>query len=193
MGIGVIMKALSNVVIKGSIADIAKNTNKSIAETFASASVIVLVDTSASMETDDSRGGKTRYEVACEELAAIQGQLPGKIAVISFSSDAVFCPNGQPLLIGAGTNMVAALNFAKIADLEGVRFILISDGEPDDSVATLSIARTYKNRIDTIFVGPEGGAGAQFLTRLAKTSGGQTVTADRAKELAPTIQHLLAA
>lgn len=187
------MKALSNVVIPGSIADIAKQTNRSIAETFMSCSVIILVDTSGSMDTNDSRGGRTRYEVACDELATLQGNLPGKIAVISFSSDAIFCPNGQPTFIGAGTRMEQALQFAKIADLDGVRFILISDGEPDNGPETLNIAKTYKNKIDTIYVGPEGGSGSSFLARLAKASGGQTVTADRAKELAPVIQHLLAA
>ena len=37
-------------VVKGSLADVAKSTGASLAETFLSADVIVLVDTSSSME-----------------------------------------------------------------------------------------------------------------------------------------------
>jgi len=183
---------MSTQIIPGSIGAIAKQSNKSIAESFISADAIAIVDTSGSMLSEDSRDNKSRYDVACEELANLQNSLPGKIAVISFSDYTEFCPSGQPRLMGCGTNLAGALQFCKIADVPGMRFIVISDGQPDDRDQALGIAKTYKNRIDTIYVGPESNpSGRDFLTQLAKASCGQTITADRAKELASATRLLL--
>ena len=86
----------------------------------------------------------------------------------------------------------SALSFVKIADLPGMKFILISDGEPDDEGETLRIAKTFTNKIDVIFVGPESlPFGRDFLNRLAASTGGKSVTADRAKELAASVTQLL--
>lgn len=178
-------------IVPGSISAIAKQENKSIAETFVNADLIVIVDTSGSMSTHDSRGGKSRYDVACEELAALQSSHPGKIAVLAFSSDVIFCPSGIPLYFGGGTNMAKALQFAKIADVPGMQFVLISDGEPDNEAETLQVASTYKNKISTIYVGPEENpTGRNFLQRLASATGGQTITIDRAKQLKAGIEKL---
>lgn len=79
-----------------------------------------------------------------------------------------------------------------MADLPGMRFILISDGEPDDQRQALEIATTYQNRIDVIYVGPENmRSGREFLQTLAQATGGVSVTADRAKELKANIEKLL--
>lgn len=182
-----------NPLVAGSLRDIAQKSNQSLAETFISCDVVILVDTSGSMSTKDSRGGKSRYDVACEELAALQGSLPGKIAVLSFSSDVMFCPSGVATFFGGGTAMAKALQFAKVADMAtGMQFILISDGEPDSASNALAVAKTYRNKIDTIYVGPEDRpTGREFLMKLAKASGGQTITADRAKELKSGIEQLL--
>ena len=180
-------------LVAGSLYDIAKKNNQSIAETFINCDVVILVDTSGSMSDSDSRDGQSRYDVACAELRALQGSLPGKIAVLSFSSDVEFCPSGVAVFQGGGTDMAKALQFAKVADgIPGMRFILISDGEPDYPTDTLRIAASYKNKIDTIYVGPENRPiGRDFLEKLAQTSGGQTITADRAKELKSGIETLL--
>lgn len=184
----------NNAIVQGSMSAIAQQSGKSIAETFISANAIIIVDTSSSMHIDDSRGGKSRYAVACAELQHLQASLPGKLALLSFADDVQFCPSGIPFDFGGGTDLAKALKFAKVADLSsGMRFIVISDGEPNDESEALKVARTFKNRIDTIFVGPEGGSGQAFLSRLASASGGQGVTADRVKELADTTQKLLAA
>jgi hypothetical protein len=144
------------------------------------------------MSSSDSRNGQSRYEVACFELAQLQNSLPGKIAVLAFSSEVVFNPSGQPQYMGGGTALDKALKFAKIADVPGMRFIVISDGEPDSQQDALAVAKTYKNQLDVIYVGPEDyPAGREFLTRLAQASGGQAITADRAKELAKSIEKLL--
>lgn len=178
-------------IIPGSLSAIAAQNNTSIAETFIGADAVIIVDTSGSMAAHDSRGGKSRYEVACEELRALQSSLPGKLALISFSDDCLFCPNGIPHNYGCGTNLARALKFAKIADVTGIRFIVISDGEPDSKKSALNVAKTFRAKIDTIYVGPEGGSGQDFLRKLAQASGGTGVTADRVKELAATTQRLL--
>jgi Mg-chelatase subunit ChlD len=181
-------------IVQGSIGAIAKQTNKSIAETFCNADCVVIVDTSGSMSVTDSRGGRSRYEIACEELTNLQNSMPGKIAVISFSSDVVFCPSGIPFQFFGGTDLCKALKFAKIADVPGMRFVLISDGEPDSRDASLAEARTYQNKIDVIYVGPEDNpSGRDFLTRLANLTGGQAMTADRAKQLQASVMQLLGA
>jgi Mg-chelatase subunit ChlD len=181
-------------IVPGSLSAIATRDGVSLAETFVSADAVILVDTSGSMCTRDSRGGKSRYDVALQELAQLQARLPGKLAVIAFSSNVLFCPGGQPpLLNGGGTDIAGALKFAKVADVDGMRFIIISDGEPDDERKALAVAKTYKNRIDTIFVGPEHdyASGRTFLQRLASASGGKHIAADRVQELASKTEQLL--
>lgn len=183
-------------VVKGSLSDIAKATGASLAETFLSADVIVLVDTSSSMEAHDAPGGKSRYDAACTELANLQATIPGKVAVISFAStgSVMFCPNGQPFNLQGGTDLAGALGFAKVADVPDMRFVVISDGQPDSEREALKVAASYQNRIDTIFVGPEGDAhGRAFLAKLASAKNGQAVTADRVAQLASKVQYLLAA
>lgn len=179
-------------IIQGSIGAIARTNNQSIAETFINADCIVIVDTSGSMGAHDSRDLQSRYDVACQELAQLQNHLPGKIAVLSFSSEVMFCPSGQPVFLCGDTALDKALKFAKVADVPGMRFILISDGVPNDGAAALAVAKTYKNHIDVIYVGPEDSpTGRDFLARLALASGGKTITADRAKELAASVEKLL--
>lgn len=180
--------------VKGSLADVAKLNGKTVAESFLDADCIVIVDTSGSMESEDAPGGKSRYSVACSELAALQSTLPGKVAVIAFSDSTVFCPHGTPAMMGGGTDLAGALKFAKIADVDKMRFIVISDGQPNDPSAALAVARSYVNRIDVIYVGSEiSPHGRDFLTQLAKASGGQAVTADRVADLSKQVQYLLMA
>jgi len=181
---------MNTTIIPGSLGALAKQEGKSIAESFVNADLVVIVDTSGSM-SEDSRSGKCRYDVACEELAYLQASHPGKIAVLAFSHEVQFCPSGVPNYLGGGTDMAQALQFAKVADVPGMQFILISDGQPDDEAATLAIATTYQNKISTIYVGPEEHpAGRDFLQRLAAATGGQTITVDRAKELKSGIEKL---
>jgi len=183
---------MNNTIVPGSLGAVARAGRTSIAQSFMSAECIVIVDTSGSMDAQDSRGGRSRYDVACQELTYLQGQMPGKLAVISFSDVVVFCPNGQPMHYSGGTNLVKALEFAKVADVPGVRFILISDGEPSNPSECLKIAKGFKNRIDVIYVGPEDRpSGRDFLTQLANACGGVSVTSDRAKELGAAVQTLL--
>ena len=185
---------MTQALVKGSLGQIAQQSGQSLAQTFIGAEVVVIVDTSGSMGTEDSFGGRSRYEQACRELETLQANLPGRIAVMSFSSHIEFCPNGKPRDLRGSTDLEGALKFCKPADIPGaMRFIVISDGAPDDPNAALRVARTYQNKIDTIYVGPEGGHGLDFLRQLAAASGGSHVTAATAQSLAAGVQKLLAA
>jgi hypothetical protein len=182
----------SNAIVLGSLGDIAARDGMSLAESFINADAMILVDCSASMDAPDSRGGRRRFDVALEELATLQAHMPGKIAVIAFSGSVQFVPGGQPPFFGGSTNLAEALRFAKVADIPGMRFVVISDGEPDDAKGALAVAATYQNRIDTVFVGPEmHPSGRRFLEQLATAKGGQSVTADRAQELAAKTEQIL--
>lgn len=180
-------------LVPGSIAALARRNNMSLAETFLNAEAVVIVDVSGSMADRDARGGSSRYDVALDELTRLQADLPGKVAVIEFSTFPAFVPGGKPSFQGGGTYLAEALRFTKAADVEGMRFFVISDGEPADPLAALKEAQKYTCHIDTVFVGPEDDwvGGRTFLKQLATASGGQAVTCDRVKELATTVERLL--
>lgn len=179
-------------IVTGSIADLAQKNHQSLAESFISCDVIILVDVSGSMAYVDFNKTESRYERACAALANLQASRPGKIAVISFDSLPSFCPAGIPDIPGGSTDLARALSFAQAADVvPGMRFIVISDGEPDDKAEALNIARQYQNRIDVIFVGDEADRDAiQFMNQLATASGGEQITADSA-QIAEVIHLLL--
>ena len=179
-------------IVTGSIADLAQKNNQSLAESFISCDVVVLIDVSGSMRRVDYKKTASRYERACEALANLQASRPGKIAVISFESEPKFCPAGIPETPGGTTDLARALSFTQIADtVPGMRFVVISDGEPDDKTEALNVARKYQNRIDVIFVGDENDQGAiRFMDQLASASGGKQITADSA-QISEVIQLLL--
>jgi len=111
--------------------------------------------------------------------------------VVSFSNDARFCPTGIPHRFNAGTDMAGALRFVKPADDCGIRFFLITDGEPDSEKKTLEVAKTFKSRIDVVYIGRDGGRGRDFLQRLAAVTGGQSVKSKEVGMLAESVETLL--
>jgi len=178
--------------VSGSILDTAKQTGKSIAESFLNCDLIAIIDTSGSMDSNDSKDNQKRYDVAVSELMQLQYRHPGKIGVISFSDTTIFCPNGIPQYLGGGTQLAQALQFSKRADVPGMQFVLISDGQPWDPEQALIIAKTFKAHINTIFVGAEGDSSArEFLKRLASASKGASLSADRVNLLCEKIETLL--
>jgi hypothetical protein len=185
---------MSTAIVVGSLADVATRSHQSIAESFVSAEAVILVDVSGSMMDHDSRGGLRRYDVALAELETLQNLMPGKLAIIAFSSNVLFVPGGLPPLLASGTDVAGALRFAKCADVPGMRFFLISDGEPDSARDALDVAKTFAAHIDTIYAGSEARpTGREFLRKLAAATGGQTATADRVCELATVTTKLLRA
>src|SRR5262249_40578770 len=135
----------------------------------------------------------SRFACAKDQLIRLQRDLPGKIAVISWNSSPRFCSRGLPEEPAGGTNLTAALEFIRPADGTGMRFIVISDGEPDDEHSALELAKNFQTKIDTIFAGPEDSPGRDFLRRLAEASGGKAVsqTVREIPYLANSIQGLL--
>lgn len=193
-------------IAKGSLSDIARASGLSLAEAFISCDAVVLVDTSRSMNTEDALDDSvdradhpsgqmltSRYKAACWQLAKLQAELPGKVAVVAFSSIVEFCPSGYPRYIGAGTAMHKALEFIKVADGCGIKLVLISDGQPDAPDETLRIARTFISHIDTVYVGREGDSGAAFLRELAAATGGhaRTQATNQLNELSQTVRLML--
>jgi len=182
-------------LVRGSLSDIARNNNTSIAQAFMNATAIILVDVSGSMDLPDCPGNRKRYDLACEQLIRLQRDLSGQVAVIAWDNTARFCPGGIPSQPGGSTDLANALKFVYPADGTGVRLIVISDGVPDDQQAALAEAQKFTTKLDCVFVGPENGPGRDFLKRLAAASGGtfadQTVA--HLPELAATIQKLIAA
>lgn len=177
--------------VKGSLAKIAEQNNQSIAEAFINADVIIIVDTSGSMDMRDG-DSRNRYQIACDELAKLQAELAGRIAVLAFSDSVIFCPNGVPVYLGSGTAMSNALQFAKVADIPPMRFVVIADGYPDNREEALRVAKTFQSRIDTIYVGPESDAGAKaFMQELANAKQGQYATDKSGLRLAETTKQLL--
>jgi len=183
----------SKALVPGSLLDVATGTGTSLVEIAARISEVVLVDTSGSMDAQDSRGGRSRYDVACEELRKVQAAHPGQVAVVSFGSYVRFDPNGIPTFDHGSTAMNRALDFVRSFDGTGVRIILISDGQPDDESAALESARGFTQAIDTIFVGPEEdwAGGRRFLALLSSLHQGVHQVAEFAVDLAPAIHRLI--
>lgn len=170
-------------LVPGSLQAIAQRDGMSLAESFLSADAIILVDVSGSMSG-------TPYEQACAELRKLQGDLPGKVAVIAFSDRPEFAPSGTPRFISGGTDLARALGFVHVADGCGMRFIVISDGYPNDAEAALRQAKKFTSRIDTVFIGSPGDSGADFLRQLAAASGGQ-YSKNTVTEVAERVEQLL--
>lgn len=162
-------------IVAGSLGAVARKNGTSIAQGFMNVKAFVMVDVSGSMSDRDAGGGKSRYDAATLQLENLQNEMPGEIAVASFANGANFSPSGVPLNTGGTTDMVQALKMMLMADNTDIRLILISDGEPDDSAAALAMARKFKSKIDTIFVGNETGYGRKFLQELAAATGGVSI------------------
>lgn len=181
---------MSTALVPGSLAAIAKDSGQSLAESFLSADAIILVDVSGSMAAKDTQGLLSRYDAACQELRRLQSDLPGKVAIIAFSDRPEFSPGGVPRYSGGGTDLAGALRFVHTADGCGIRFIVISDGWPNDAEGALSAAKAFTDRIDCVFIGPEGDPGADFLRRLASASGGQ-YSKNAPSDVAKRVEQLL--
>jgi hypothetical protein len=178
--------------VAGSLRDIAERENVSLQEAFLGARVVVIFDASASMSIEDSANGKRRYDVAVSELHRLQEDHPGQIALFVFSEECFPVPGGNPPFLMGSTDLAGALRTAKIADIDGMQIIVISDGEPDDEEEALAVARTYNARIHGVFAGSEGDTGGrQFLERLTAESGGRAEMAHRAVDLLDSIETLM--
>ena len=184
---------MDNTLIIGSIGQIAQSTGQALAETFLSASAILILDCSGSMSANDAPDGKSREQAAREQLIRLQATHKGKLALVCFADYAIFAPTGLPVNCGSMTNMVAALKYVQPADDTSTQFILISDGSPNDEKETLQVAKEFKTAIETIYIGPENDreGGRTFLEKLARTTGGKAMISDAPGLLGNGIERLL--
>lgn len=179
-------------ITKGSIADIMQREDVSLAESFLSCDCVVLFDVSGSMAHKDDSGA-TRFDRGIGQLREIQADYPGRFAIIQFADRVDFMPGGVPAMGVSGfcTDLTAALKYAAAADaVPDMRFIVISDGEPDNEATALAAARGYSNAIDTIYIGEDDGGGKRFLQQLARASGGASVET-AAENIGANVLYLL--
>ena len=153
-------------IAEGSIFDLAKRQNKKPEEIIANADVIVLLDCSSSMECGVGNGS-TRYDEAVKALEMIQQRYQGKVLLITFNAWASVQYGGLPPKPSGTTNLTHALEIASEFDDMGMKFIVVSDGQPDNQNSALSVAGTFKSEIDTIFIGRDGDYGLTFMNQLA--------------------------
>lgn len=146
--------------VQGSVYDLAFRSGEQVEAIVANAEVVVMIDISSSMNDGYS---PSRFDRAVEALTQIQTQYPGKVLVISFNDVARYELSGVPAQASGSTNMTSALELAKQFDDTGMRFILISDGEPNDPNGTRRFAEEFIDPIDTIYIGPDSGRGLEFL------------------------------
>jgi len=184
---------MNGTIVKGSLSAIATEQNMPLAETWLSVDAVILVDVSGSMSMQDEYE-KTRLQLAREALENLQNNMSGKIALFKFSDNVKFIPNGYIAGVEGATNLTGALRYIHMADaIPDMRFILISDGQPDRPISVLREARKFKNKIDVIYIGHEGGSGQKFLESLAAATGGSSKNIDAAMIESTTAKLLLEA
>ena len=179
-------------IVPGSLLDAAQRGNISLAESFLGCDALVIIDSSGSMIGRDASDSRTRHQAARDELRQLQSSLPGRVGVIVFSNTVQFVPGGDYPELNGSTDLAQALQFVKVADDCGIKIIVVSDGDPDDQQKALAVARTFKTRIDAIYIGPERESrGRDFLQQLCKATGGKFVTSDHVAEIAEPVRLML--
>lgn len=146
---------------RASLASIAKEAKQSKLD------LLLICDVSGSMNRTDCVYGRRRIDVLRDAIANLEA---GSLIIVAFS-DSAWVVNEIPEP-GGSTNMAAGIAQAKIFCL-GRRVILLSDGEPDNKDAALAEATSFGQPISTIYCGPEGGAGEDFLRKLSSVTGGK--------------------
>lgn len=164
----------TSLVAVGSVLDHARRANTDLATSFLNVELILLCDRSGSMITRDAGNQQARYQVEDEIVKALQRQHEGKILLASFSDYAAVHVNGILPQPDGGTQMLDGLKKVRPYVVGDVRVILISDGEPSDNKDKIIqyAVLNFMGRLDTMFAGPRGSQGEQFLKDLARQCGG---------------------
>jgi Mg-chelatase subunit ChlD len=192
---------MADMIVTGSFAEMQRTTGAGLAKSWLKVEAVILVDTSSSMATCDAGEGdrEGRVQVARREVAKLQKRMPGKLAIVNFSHDASWSPEGRIEEPSGSTNVAGALEY--VADLlgpgaEGIKIVVVSDGEPDSAEAAIEEAGKLAAKgavINTVYCGPDAGYGKGFLTRLAAAGKGEFGEAALVKALENVIVKLLSA
>lgn len=181
-------------VAEGSIWDTANSRGEKAEEVVANADVVVMLDVSSSMG-GRLGDGKTRYDVAVEQLRNIQRTFPGRVVLIEFGMKTQIKLDGLPSNPAGSTPMDDALNLAYDFDGMGTKFYLISDGEPYPFSRTQAVydwAASFKDPIHTIFIGDDSDkAGIEVMEKVSNLSGGTSSGKIEPDQLAGRITKLL--
>lgn len=190
------MSQYNQALTVGSVQDVAERNGATLAETIMNVTALILLDNSESMKALDCPNYQERFSVAMRELRRLQAAIEGKIGVVQFNCFPTFIAGGLPDSPYGSTDVAAALEYVQKIDGCGIRIILISDGEPDNEPLALEVAKRFTDtRIETVYIGPEGGRGADFLRRLSALTGGVHVnqSVGEIPNLAATVTKLLSA
>jgi hypothetical protein len=155
--------------------------------------LVVVCDCSGSMGDYIGHTGQSKYEHLEIALKDILKTHP-RIRIIPFASTArVIDAHKQRLPRPSGsTRLDEALKLAK--SFKPRKTIIISDGQPDDRKAALTVAESMTGQIDSIYCGPDGDPAIEFLRSLCHGAGGESFTWDGYKaELSSVVQRLLPA
>jgi hypothetical protein len=167
---------------KGSLVDVAGGTitnTQKMAMALAGAQLLILVDCSGSMTAKDAgtNGNQKRHTAAQEVLDILQEEYPGHIAVAAFNSlSHGLVHTGILPSPDGGTPLAEALDFfyPKLKVWKK-KFVVVSDGEPNDPNKALMVARKEAYPTYGIYVGDmnNSAGGVEFMRKLAEVTGGK--------------------
>jgi hypothetical protein len=177
-------------IVPGSIADAAIQAGGELTKP---PIMVIMIDISSSMNEMDARyKGRvvSRYEAAKHQLIELQARYPGQIAIIAFGDEATACPGGVPPLPSGWTQLHLALKMAREADTGQMKFLIISDGLPQQQYQVEAEAELFTVPIDVILVGKDTN-GERFLGEFAAKTGGTFYTDTSTMLLTTTIAKML--
>ena len=156
-----------------------------------SETVMLLIDTSGSMDEHVVVSGKRRIEALRETVTDIQRT--AHVPMIAFGGPYDAQVRFVDVVPGAdgGTPLHIAIPFAK--QYGATRVVVVSDGAPDLPDQCMLEATAFAGQIDVVFIGDEGDMGSVFLDALAKATGGRRFQGDlgNTKKLAGEVVLLL--
>ena len=188
---------MADAIVTGSMAEVQAHGGYGLAKSWLKVQAVLVVDVSSSMDTKDAGNFERRVDVARREVAKLQKRMPGRLALVPFDHDAGWNPSGALPEPAGSTNVAGALAYVRELlgpGADGIKVVVVSDGEPDSPEAAIEEARALRAAgavISTVYCGPDHGYGKGFLNRLASVGGGELAEAALVKALADAVQKLL--
>lgn len=155
------------------------------------ANVFLLIDCSSSMR-ERMQNGRSRIAGLRSVVEQIERERPTPLVAFgpfSYGDTPAQFVTTVPDASG-GTPLAETIDFAKANG--ATRVVVISDGEPNNPEGAMEAAARFGGRIDVVFVGDAGPySGAEFLDRLAQSTGGERFVGDLGETKAITGKVML--